>query len=118
MSSRKLLSAILAAGAALSVAPVLSGCTARAAYVVETENVPPPPRHERVVYRPGFVWVEGHWVRTGNDWRWQSGFYERERPTMVYVRGRWEQRGRHYVWVDGGWRPRASASITVRGRVY
>jgi len=118
MRSQKLLSAILAAGAALSVAPVLGGCTARAAYVVETEDVPPPPRHERVVYRSGFVWIEGRWVRTGNDWRWQSGYYERERPTMVYVRGRWEQRGRHYVWVDGGWRPRASASITVRGRVY
>jgi hypothetical protein len=118
MRSRKLLSAILAAGAALSVAPVLGGCTAGATYVVETEEPPPPPRYERFEYRPGFVWIEGRWIRTGRHWRWESGYYERERPSMVYIRGRWENRGGRYVWVDGGWRPRASASITVHGRVY
>jgi hypothetical protein len=113
MRANKLLSAFLAAGAALSVAPALSGCAGEARYVVETETVPPPPREERVVYRPGYVWVEGRWVQDGRHWRWESGYYVRERPNMVYVRGRWERRGRSYVWIEGNWRPRAS--ITVRG---
>jgi YXWGXW repeat-containing protein len=112
MRSEKLLACLLTAGAALSAAPVLTGCAGEA-YVVADE--PPAPQYETVVYRPGFVWVEGHWYRRGHDWRWRSGYYERERPNMVYVHGRWDRRGRSYVWVDGGWRQRAS--VTVHGRL-
>ena len=115
MRSRRLLSALLAAGAALSVAPVLGGCAARVGYVVEAEPEPPPPRYERVVYRPGYVYVQGHWVRSGDHWRWRSGYYERERTGMVYEHGRWERRGRSHVWVEGNWRPRAS--VTIEGRI-
>jgi hypothetical protein len=114
MRSRKLLSALLAACAALSVAPVLSGCAARVGYTVEAETEPPPPRPERVVYRPGYVWVQGHWVRSGGHWLWRSGHYERERAGMVYEHGRWERRGRSHVWVEGTWRPRASVRIEGR----
>jgi hypothetical protein len=115
MRSRKLLSVLLAAGAALSVAPVLSGCTGRASYVVETETEPPPLRYERVVYRPGHIWVQGHWVRSGSHWRWRDGHYERERAGYVYEHGRWDHRGRSRVWVEGQWRPRAS--VTIQGRI-
>jgi hypothetical protein len=114
MRSKKLLVWLLSAGAALSATPVLSGCAGEA-YVVETEVAPPPPRSEAVVYRPGHVWVAGHWQRRGSHWQWRPGYYERERADMVYIHGRWERRGRTHVWVEGGWRPRAS--ITVRGRL-
>jgi len=116
MRAQKLLIGLLTAGAALSAVPVLGGCTGHASYVVETETTaPPPPREEYVVYRPGHVWVQGHWVRDGRHYRWRSGYYERERPNMVYVHGRWDRRGHRYVWVDGGWRPRAS--VTIQGRL-
>jgi hypothetical protein len=110
---KKLLTYLVAAGAALSAVPVMSGCAGQASYVVETEDAPPPPREERIVSRPGYVWVQGNWARRGSHWRWRSGHYERERTDMVYVHGRWDRRGRSYVWVDGGWHPRAS--VTIRG---
>jgi hypothetical protein len=116
MRSKKFLIGLLTAGAALSTASAVTGCAGEASYVVETESAPPPPREEVVVYRPGHVWVHGHWNRYGrNDWRWRSGYYERERPNMVYTRGHWDRRGRSYVWIEGEWRPRAS--VTVRGRL-
>ena len=111
MRSRKLLVWTLAAVAALSAVPTLASCTAEVYYV---ETSPPPPREEVAVYRPGFVWVNGHWVRSGSTWRWRPGHYERERPDQVYVEGRWERRGPSWVWVEGGWRGRTS--ITVRRR--
>jgi hypothetical protein len=115
MRSEKLLACLLAAGSALSVVPALTGCAGEASYVVETEVTPPPPRREVTVYRPGYVWIEGHWVRRGHDWRWRPGYYERERHDMVYVNGHWERRGRAYVWIEGRWRPRAS--VTIEGRL-
>jgi hypothetical protein len=115
MRLQKLLIGILTAGTALSAVPVLTGCSGQASYVVETDVVPPPPRHEVRVYRPGYIWVEGRWVRDRGDWRWRPGYYERERSGHVYVPGRWERRGRSYIYVEGDWRPRAS--VTVRGRI-
>ena len=93
--------------APLLVAGALTGCAGEA-YVVESG--PPAPRYETVVYRPGHVWVQGHWVREGRNWYWRDGYYVRERPNYVYVQPRWERRGRGYVYVRGDWRP--------RGRVY
>ena len=97
----KLLAPVLALGFA-------SACAGEAAYVVETS--PPARRSEVVVYRPGHVWVEGTWVRRGDSWHWNNGYYVRERPNHVYVQPRWERRGRGYVYIQGEWR--------ARGRVY
>ena len=111
---RDILVASLIAGAALTV-PAMSGCYATVtgdAFVVE--DTPPLVREEVVVARPGFIWVHGHWWRSGNRWEWRPGFYERVRPNMVFVEGRWERRGRGHVWVEGGWRARGS--VTVRER--
>lgn len=85
----------------------LAGCSG-SAYVVETV---PAPRHEVAVYRPGQVWVSGHWANVGSRWTWRPGYYVRERPDHVYVQGRWERRGHRYVWADGGWRPRGRVVI-------
>ena len=71
--------------------------------VVEVEEQPPPPRVVVVNTRPGFVWVEGRWLRRGNRWDWRDGHYERVRAGNVWVQGRWERRGRRHVWVEGHW---------------
>jgi len=92
---------LLIAGTALAAAPALTGCTAELRVV---DTAPPPPRAELMVYRPGFVWVDGHWGRSRSGWRWHPGHYERERANMVYVNGRWERRGSSYLWIEGGWR--------------
>ena len=87
---------------------VFVGACAGEAYVVESG--PPAPRSEVVVYRPGFVWVNGYWTSDSGRWHWHSGHYVRERPNYVYIQPRWERRGRGHVFVQGEWR--------ARGRVY
>lgn len=104
--------AIVASFAALG-----AGCVVRAhgrvsapvAYV-EVEEAPPPPRVVVHETRPGFVWVEGRWTRSGNRWVWRDGHWQRERAGHVWVQGRWERRGNRHVWVEGRW----NASGTVR----
>ena len=99
-------------GTLLLAALVLPACVVRGsggAYVgapvavVEVEEEPPPPRRVVVEVRPGFVWVEGHWVRRGRNWHWHDGHYERVRANQVWVQGRWERRGNRHVWVEGHW---------------
>jgi len=91
------------------IAVVAAGCTASgSAYVVETV---PTPRHEVEVYRPGFVWIGGHWAHVGSRWTWRDGYYERDRANHIYVQGRWERRGPRYVWAEGGWQSRARVSV-------
>jgi hypothetical protein len=110
MRLRNILVPLLIAGSAFAATPALTGCYATgSAYVVE--EAPPPPRHEVVVYRPGYIWVRGHWTRPGGRWAWRSGYYERARANAVYVDGRWERRGRGHVWVDGGWRARGRVVV-------
>ena len=112
----KLLGLVLA-GTVVATVPACT--TSGSGYVVATATYPteppPPPRQEYVRYRPGYVWISGHWVRDGgNRWRWNNGYYVRERPGYVYVPGRWERRGSNYIWVDGGWRYRGN--VTYRRR--
>ena len=56
------------------------GC-ARHVHVAHVPPPPPPPPH---AYRnhgrppgPGYVWVDGYWVRRGNHWRWVNGHWAR-----------------------------------------
>jgi hypothetical protein len=65
-----------------------------------------------VYYRPGYVWIHGNWQRDAYaGWRWQHGYYVRERPGYVYNNGFWRHDGRNYVWVQGQWRPRSTVVI-------
>ncbi len=77
--------------------------------VVEVDEEPPPPRTETVEFRPGFVRIEGRWVRNGGRWVWRDGYYERERVGYAWDQGRWERRGNRHVWVEGHWRGGAPA---------
>jgi hypothetical protein len=76
---------------------------------------PPMPREELVAPRPGYIWVQGHWVRHDGRWAWRVGHYERERPSYVYVQGRWERHGNVMIWIPGSWRPRGRVT-NVSGR--
>jgi hypothetical protein len=76
--------------------------------VVEVEEEPPPPRAVVVETRPGFLFIQGRWVRHGNRWDWRDGYWERERSGYVYDQGRWETRGNRHVWVEGSWRAGAA----------
>lgn len=90
--------------AALALA--LAGCgSPQIARTCRGCGVPPPPREEVVIDRPGYVWIHGHWARDGAEWRWIDGSYARERPGLVYRDGRWTARGGLVVWIDGGWTP-------------
>jgi hypothetical protein len=88
----------------LAVLLFASACTGSAYIVTQPDDGPPPQREEAVTYRPGFVWVHGHWDRSNRRWAWRDGYYARERPDYVYVEGRWVRNGGRHVWVDGTWR--------------
>lgn len=58
--------------------------------------VAPSPRH---------VWVTENWVPTGQNYRWQGGYYVAPpRPRAVWIPGQWIARRRGYVWMPGYWR--------------
>ena len=68
---------------------------------------PPPPRHERIVIRRGYVWAPGYWRWEGRRHVWRGGYYIRERPGYVWVAAGW-YRGPHGHWHQrpGYWRHR------------
>jgi len=82
---------------------------------VEVEEAPPPPRVIVRDTRPGFVYVQGRWTRSGGRWVWRDGYWERQRSGHVWVDGRWERRGNRHVWVEGSWR--ASGNVRHRNDV-
>jgi hypothetical protein len=82
--------------------------------VVEVEEEPPPPRVVHVETRPGFLWVEGRWVRRSGRWVWNDGHYERTRSGHVWSQGRWERRGNRHVWVEGRWNRSSGPAPAVR----
>ena len=47
--------------------------------VVSVEEGPPAARVVVMETRPGYVAIEGRWVRMNNQWVWRDGYYERER---------------------------------------
>jgi hypothetical protein len=72
--------------------------------VMET---PPAPQVEAMGVTPGpdYVWMSGHWTRSGDRWVWTSGRWElRPSATSIYMPGHWEKRGAGYVWREGYWK--------------
>lgn len=106
---------------AAALAGAAGGCVVRAhghiaapTAVVEVDEEPPPPRAVVVETRPGFIFIQGHWVRSGGRWVWRDGYWERERAGYVWEAGRWETRGRGHVWVEGRWRAGGGGGPAVR----
>jgi len=90
-----------ALGSLLVTATVLGtvgGC------VVEARGHVAPPRAVVVERRPGYVFVQGHWVREGGRWVWFEGHWELERRGYVWFPGHWERRGNRHFWIEGEWR--------------
>ena len=70
---------------------------------IEVEEEPPPPQVVVTEVRPGYVSIEGRWVRERGTWRWVAPRWERERVGMRWEGGRWERRGNRHVWIEGHW---------------
>ena len=69
-------------------------------------DVPPPsPKIADLVYepRPGFVRIDGHYVRSNDGWTWSSGSWVAERPGYIYRQGSWTSRGAKWHWRAGEW---------------
>jgi hypothetical protein len=75
--------------------------------VVVVREAPPPPRFERPgpMPGPGFVWVNGYWVRQGPQWAWVGGHWEHPpRAGARWEDPRWERSGVEFRFRAGGWR--------------
>ena len=110
--SRSLTTIVLAIGLATSLGA--GGCYVYTRGAVVVDEQPPPPRHVRVIARPGFVWVQGSWIRREGRWVWHDGHWQRSRAGYLYVQGRWERRGGRYHWVEPHWQARRSRVRQVR----
>jgi hypothetical protein len=96
--------ALVASAAAFGLALAAPGCAVRgrgAVYV--SDRSPPAPRYIDAPYRPGYVYIQGHWENYGSGWAWRDGYYARERPGYVYIQGRWYDNGDRWRWRDGRW---------------
>ena len=119
---RALITVIGLAATLASLTTLESGCVVRtrararvvAEPAVEVEEAPPPPLRERVVVRPGHVWIRGRWEFRGGHWVWRAGFWRAARAGYVWDPGHWQRRGRHYVWVEGRWVARGRVRIERR----
>lgn len=117
MQVRNTLGSLLLAGCMA----LTTGCVVRAhghlaapvAYV-EVDEEPPPPKVVIYDTRPGFIFIQGRWVRHGRNWVWRDGYWERQRAGYYWDQGRWERRGNRHVWVEGSWRAGGNAGPDVR----
>jgi hypothetical protein len=94
------------AGAALAMALAFGAATPASARVVawSVAAAPPLPRAERVVVRPGYVWVGGYWRWTGVRHVWVAGYRVPARPGYRYVPARWVHAGPAWRFHQGYWR--------------
>jgi hypothetical protein len=79
---------------------------ARGYVAVEIGVPPPPPRHETIVVREGYVWAPGYWRWHRHRYAWAEGYWLRERPGYVWVGPRWAPRGSHWHFNHGYWERR------------
>jgi len=75
-------------------------------------QAPPRPVHEVVITSPGpgYVWVQGHYSWTGNQWAWVSGAWVMPpQPGAYWVEGRWD--GPTQSWTEGHWEIAQTAAV-------
>lgn len=109
MQFRTIKRAFVTAAAVFGLAYAVPGCTTHGRGVVYvTDAQPPPPRYIQAPYRPGHVYIQGHWEHRDRGWAWRDGYYSRERPGHVYIQGRWHSDSGRWRWSDGRWDRRGS----------
>lgn len=95
-----LLSALLAAGAAMMPAHARSGVDVSIGITIAPPPpaviVTPPPRH-------GHVWAPGYWTWNGHRHVWVPGRWLVARPGYVWVPEHWVQKGHRWYFVPGHW---------------
>jgi WXXGXW repeat (2 copies) len=82
----------------------LSGCAGGGYYA---SYGPPPPRYRviGVAPGPGYVWTQGFWDRSGNQWAWREGRWVRPpRAHAKWEAPHWERHGRNWRFHQGRWR--------------
>jgi len=101
MNTRNVLAALLLAAAATSgVAPAAQ---AHGYVALSVGMAPPPPRYERVLVRPGYVWAPGGWRWRHARYVWTRGRWIVARPGWRYVPARWAPHGPRWVFRAGYW---------------
>ncbi len=105
MSLHKSLLAALLTVAALGSAALPTAAQARGYVAISVGVRPPPPRYERVIARPGWVWAPGHWrwAPRAQRYVWAPGYWIAARPGWRWVGPRWVPRGPHWVFRAGYW---------------
>lgn len=88
---------VLGAGATMYTPP------AEARTFISVRVAPPPPRHERMVVRPGYAWAPGYWRWNGRRYVWASGRYMTSRPGLIWHPGHWAHRGGGWAYREGFW---------------
>ncbi|MEO6290397.1 MAG: hypothetical protein ABIO76_10770 [Ginsengibacter sp.] len=80
----------------------LAGC-GPSAVVVRTR--PQPPVYVRpMAPGPGYIWVEGDWIRRGRYYNYRKGHWVAQSPRYrQYKPGRWQQRRSGWYWIPGRW---------------
>ncbi|WP_460996034.1 hypothetical protein [Spirosoma harenae] len=81
---------------------LFSACTA-----TTTVQGPPTQRVEVIPAAPSgrHVWIPGHYVRRGRNYRWVGGHYQvAPNRYTAWSPGHWQQSRRGPVWVEGHWR--------------
>jgi hypothetical protein len=66
----------------------------------------PPPLQEVITTAPSpqYVWVNGYWDRTPDDWDWMPGTWVKPPYQNAYwVPGYWQNQGGTYQWEDAHW---------------
>lgn len=104
MKILKLILAPLITVAALG-AVATPAAQARGYVAVSVGVPPPPPRHERVVVRAGYVWAPGYWrwETRRHAYAWRAGYWMRARPGMRWVAPRYIPRGPRWQFRAGYW---------------
>ncbi len=80
----------------------LSGCGP--SYVVVRSKPEAPVYTRPVAPGPGFVWIEGEWVRSGHGYVYKQGYWARPRARYrEYAGGHWQEGRGGWYWVRGHW---------------
>jgi len=67
-------------------------------------QAPPPARVENPgPSRKGYLWIEGAWQWTNDQYEWAPGHWERTKANRRWEPVRWQQQGNVWVRIGGSW---------------